>query len=160
MAKAKSLTGVIVCREDFMRHVDQSGDCWLWTGVRNRPGYGYYRGLRAHRVSYWLHQQVDPGVLEVCHHCDNPPCVNPNHLFLGDAKANAEDRHRKGRSTKMVCEDHTSAKLNNAQVMEIRRQLAEGRLLQREIAAIYGIDQSQVSNIKLNKYWRALDAAA
>lgn len=79
------------------------GACWTWTGVCRR-GYGIIerhddteRVLLAHRVSWTIANGAIPDGLLVCHKCDNPPCVNPDHLFLGDHKANAADMIAKGR---------------------------------------------------------------
>ena len=81
--------------------VTESG-CWLWLGAWSWNGYGYieYRKkkLRAHRVSWELHRGAIAGGLHVCHQCDVPACVNPDHLFLGTRGDNMLDCHRKGRS--------------------------------------------------------------
>lgn len=77
--------------------------CWEWSGARTRDGYGNVthgrKSMLAHRLSYEFHYGVAPGKLLVCHHCDNPPCIRPDHLFLGDQTANMADMARKGRST-------------------------------------------------------------
>src|SRR5437867_3576800 len=86
---------------------DISG-CWLWTGIKNGDGYGLLsfgtppnRKYRmAHRVSFELVKGSIPNGLCVCHHCDNPSCVNPAHLFLGTKKDNSEDSVRKGRAVR------------------------------------------------------------
>jgi len=86
----------------FWKKVDKSGDCWLWISGRDRPGgYGQFscagKQIRAHRYSWELHNGSIPEGLWVLHRCDNPPCVNPAHLFIGDRKANMDDAAAKGR---------------------------------------------------------------
>lgn len=80
--------------------VNKETGCWEWFGCLNKSGYGKfcYKGkhILAHRYS-WIKHKGDIGKLFVCHHCDNPPCVNPNHLFLGTAKDNTQDCIKKGR---------------------------------------------------------------
>lgn len=78
--------------------------CWRWTAALNENGYGVIRtggktpgNTLAHRLSYRIHYNVDPGDLDVCHRCDTPSCVNPNHLFLGTHKENMHDSINKGR---------------------------------------------------------------
>lgn len=83
-------------------HRPELGPCWLWTGARDRGGYGQFSG-RAHRWSWLIHHGYRPGHgLFVCHHCDNPPCVRPDHLFLGTASDNARDMVAKGRQGRRV----------------------------------------------------------
>ncbi len=89
--------------ERFWLRVDRSGDCWEWTGARQGRGYGKVgvgkaKSALAHRVSYELSNGPIPDGMIVCHRCDNPPCVRPDHLFLGDDLANALDRESKGRN--------------------------------------------------------------
>ncbi len=85
----------------FWSRVDNSGDCWLWTGVIKDGGYGlvffHKRKYLAHRLSYRLVWGPFKGSLFVLHRCDNPPCVNPAHLFLGTHEDNIEDMFAKGR---------------------------------------------------------------
>jgi len=89
----------------FWRQVKVSEDgCWLWTGPKCTNGYGMMYAhpkpnLLVHRFSWTIHHALDiPPKACVLHHCDNPPCVRPDHLFLGDAKANTQDMLKKKRN--------------------------------------------------------------
>jgi HNH endonuclease/Helix-turn-helix domain len=84
----------------FWGHVAKSDGCWEWTGIRTVAGYGRCGkgGVRAHRVSYELTYGPIPDMMHVLHRCDNPPCVNPNHLFLGAQADNMRDMAQKGRA--------------------------------------------------------------
>ena len=86
----------------FWARVQKSDGCWLWEGARSDVNYGLHwtdekRLEGAHRFSYRLHHGDIPSGLMVCHHCDNPPCVNPEHLFMGTVLDNMRDMIRKGR---------------------------------------------------------------
>lgn len=74
-------------------------ECWEYKTATSHYGQFWFRNrnLSAHRVAYYLHTQEDPGELQICHTCDNPPCCNPAHLFKGTQKDNMEDKCRKGR---------------------------------------------------------------
>lgn len=141
------------------------GPCWLWAGGGfDRNGYGRYtlknynnqrsERIFAHRLSWILIRGPIPGTLRVLHHCDNPPCVRPDHLFLGTLKDNVQDCMAKGRYVSMVGKGstHIMAKLTEAQVLEIRK-LAEEGWLQREIGARYGVKQSLISRIVNRRIW-------
>lgn len=92
-------------QERFWSQVDKSGECWVWTGTRTRDGYGKigyrvdgrYLSLRAHRVSWALHRGPVPKGRSVLHHCDNPACVRPEHLYLGSQADNMRDLRVRGR---------------------------------------------------------------
>ena len=91
--------------DTFMRKINVSpSGCWEWTGIRNREGYGIYnmsnltRSRLAHRISFALHIGPPLKDSKVCHHCDNPPCVNPSHLFIGRDEDNVRDMWEKKRS--------------------------------------------------------------
>jgi hypothetical protein len=88
----------------FWPRVAKAGadDCWEWQGPREPAGYGrliYQGNVRAHRVAWFLTYGPIPKGLAVCHHCDNPPCCNPGHLYLTTQSQNIKDRARKGRTS-------------------------------------------------------------
>jgi hypothetical protein len=91
----------LTTKQRFLTNVDKRNGCWLWQTRKDRRGYGqffYKRGVHsAHRISYMIFKGEIGEGLFVCHKCDNPPCVNPDHLFLGTAKDNMHDMLAKGR---------------------------------------------------------------
>lgn len=135
----------------FWDRVDRSGNCWLWTGHRNVDGYGTVRisgrMQKAHRVAWQMaHGPISPN-LHVLHRCDNPPCVNPAHLFLGTNHDNVIDRHTKGRSKNLDRgERHPKAKLTSALVAEMRSLRTAG-WTQIRLAQYFGVSRGNVSKI-------------
>lgn len=129
--------------------VTQTG-CWEWVRGRSKAGYGMLRDpvkrtmVTAHRVAFEHHNGPIPPKAHICHTCDNPPCCNPEHLWLGTASDNSRDMVLKGRST---------SPLTPGQVSEIRGLLQQ-RVRQVDIAALFGVTQSCVSLIKLGKTWK------
>ena len=130
--------------------------CWEWTGSKLPKGYGLlgmkdpdgkWRPKGAHRISYILYKGPIPEGMEVCHECDNPSCVNPNHLWLGTGKQNAEDMVEKGRSTKG--ERNPSSKLTVEQVEAIKIDTR----VHDQIAPDYGVSRSLISQIKRGVIW-------
>jgi hypothetical protein len=89
----------------FFKKVTKTDSCWIWTGTKNTAGYGMFyiklRGYRAHRISWELANKTPiPDGKLICHSCDNPPCVNPAHLWPGTDKENRWDSILKGRAKK------------------------------------------------------------
>lgn len=149
-------------QERFWAKVDRRGsdECWEWQGTRHDAyGYGVFHrsdgSTRAHRIAYELTSGPVPDGLLVCHHCDNPPCVNPAHLFLGTSTDNNRDRDAKGRAASTVGELNGSAKLTEADVNRIRELLASGRS-DRSIAREYGVGPTQIGRIRTGRLWQHL----
>ena len=110
--------------------------------------------LRAHRVSWELSIGTIPQGLHVLHSCDNPPCVNPAHLFLGTNDDNIADRHRKGRSRggSLKGEAHPNSRLSAQDVLHIRNGLAAGESLY-DMATHFGVTESHIWRIGKRKAW-------
>lgn len=143
----------------FWSHVSiVSGECWRWRGgKRGQYGVFFYQGKRegAHRVSFIINFGPIPRDRDVLHRCDNPLCVNPDHLFLGTHAENMHDMKAKGRA-KAPCGDKANAgKLNTEQVRQIREYLKMG-LSQRTIADFYGVSSAAISNIHTGTTWNHL----
>ena len=138
-------------QERFQRSAPGSGEgCWEWTGTRAATGYGvlYVHGKQvgAHRFAWErANRRSVPAGMHVCHTCDNPICVRPDHLFLGTPVDNAHDMWRKGRNPSG--ERHGMAKLSDAEVAEMRRVRVEEGLLHRELAERFGVCKGTVEKI-------------
>ena len=146
----------------FWSRVDKSGDCWVWTAATTNGGYGVIRDtgrngkiIRAHRLSWELHNGPIPAGIEVCHRCDNPPCVNPAHLFLGTHQDNVTDTVNKGRASGGGPRGslHHQAKLTEAQVVDIRARHTAGAASQRQLAREYGVDRRAIHQVVYRKTW-------
>jgi len=142
----------------FWARVLKTETCWVWQGAVDKDGYGAcsYVGepnKKVHQLAYEeLVGQIPEG-FGVCHTCDNPPCVRPEHLFLGTQADNLADMRAKGRQVRG--EQHGMRKLNESDVINIRL-LKQERVPQWRIAKWYNITDSAVSNIIRNKRWAHL----
>lgn len=136
-------------------------DCWEWTAYRQKQGYGCfsYHGIQrlAHRASWELHFGRIPSGKDILHKCDNPPCVNPSHLFIGDDFINQQDRVAKGRHKGVAWdqrgEANKCAKLTDETVFAIRAKYTGKRGEQRIFSKRYGVCQSLISQIVNRKIW-------
>lgn len=142
----------------FWRRVHKTEGCWIWPTL-NRAGYGKFQVcgklLLAHRVAWQLSNgdaDLDPHAM-ICHHCDNPACVRPDHLFLGDARANAADREAKGRSASRVGEKNGRAKLTWEQVNAIRELALLQDVSASVLAARFGVSKGTVTDIVSGRHW-------
>lgn len=136
----------------------QPDECWIWPMSTDEKGYGRVRlGTKeysAHRLSYEVHNGPIPNGLFVCHKCDNSICVNPHHLFLGTPKDNSADMVKKDRQAKG--ERINKGKFVEADIIEIRRLAGQG-VQSKDIAALFGMDTSTVSEIINRKTWRHIE---
>src|SRR5690349_6136897 len=120
--------------ERFWSKVDRSRDdtCWVWKAGRDRAGYGQFwvydrgRSIGAHRIAYELINGPIPEGMFVCHTCDNPPCCNPTHLFVGTPADNTTDRDQKGRLHAPEGSRHGGALLTEDSVKEMKLLYAQG----------------------------------
>jgi hypothetical protein len=143
----------------FWALVEKTEGCWLWRGTLDSKGYGRFRlGGRSfhrrhfvHRISYQLAHGPIPPELLVCHHCDRPACVRPDHLFLGTQADNIADRDAKGR--KLIGEAAPKARLTEQDVTQIRARCAEGES-RSELAREFGVAKVTVQAIVRRRNWR------
>lgn len=164
---AEEATPPEVDAASFWRRATTGEGCWTWQeGVGGR-GYGRVHGAAygvpttlAHRVAWVLAGNPDPGELCVLHHCDNPPCIRPDHLFLGTRGDNSADMMQKGRHRVSRNPEHFTkgsrngrAKLAEEQVVELRKRAIAGEHYS-TLAAAYGITPSRANGIILGNGWR------
>jgi len=143
--------------------VERPNGCWEWTAGRNPSGYGIFtvtisayrtHTFLAHRFAFEISTATEiPHNTFVCHHCDNPPCVNPAHLFLGDRKANARDMVAKGREARGDNGRHGIAKLTPVAVISIRESYASGQRL-RALTRQYGVSARTLLSLVRGETWR------
>lgn len=157
--------------EVFWERVNKSADadgCWEWTGIRG--GYTGMYGLMiyanqrayAHRLSWTLHNNRPiPKGMYICHHCDNPICVRPDHLFLGTAKDNSQDMVRKGRSATgprpnsyglQAGSKNSQSKLCERDIVEIRERRAQGDSY-KDLSEAYGVHRITIAAIVKRTLW-------
>lgn len=133
--------------------INENG-CWLWTGCTKQFDYGVVRAKRknylAHRLAYEIFKNELPGNKYVCHSCDTPRCINPDHLFLGTQTENMFDAKTKKRMKSG--EDHYSTKLSKKDVEEIR-VLVGMKFSQRKLAKLFSVSQSCIGQIARKQRW-------
>lgn len=149
--------------DKFWDKVDKTSDCWEWVGYREKTNYGRvsFRGnnkMLTHRVSWILTNGEIPNDLCVLHRCDNPPCVNPEHLFLGTIADNNADRDRKGRwkENGIKGSQHWRSKIDESDVRVIKGLISVGTK-QRAIARFFDMSEQAIGDIKAGRRWRHVE---
>jgi len=158
---------------DFKKRIkEMPSGCWEWQGARSVYNYGHLKVgskyWKAHRYMYMMTYGPIPEGLCVCHHCDNPPCVNPAHLYLGTIAENTRDAGLRGRMQKGAAhvwarrpdlvrrgERHHNAKLTADDVIELRR-LAKQGWSNVQLADRFKLSLPHVSDVKLGKKWACI----
>lgn len=128
-------------------------DCWIWKGSKCSKGYGHFsmrqsgveiKTYSAHRISWAIeNNSIIPEKMMICHTCDNPSCVNPNHLYLGTGFDNNKDTVNRGRANRKSGNDCSWSKLTENDVLDIRSSNDS----QTSLAKKYGVSQPHISRI-------------
>lgn len=144
--------------ERFWSKVEKTETCWEWTASTSHGGYGFIGIGRkgkvryAHRYSWIIHFGKIPKGLLVLHKCDNPPCVNPNHLFLGTQKDNMIDAVLKKRIA--TGEKNGRSKLTENKVDAIRKMYAAGNITMDVLSRLFGVNRQSIGHVINNKTWK------
>jgi hypothetical protein len=143
----------------FTGHTHRGEGCWVWCSVTLNTGYGLFRvwpgrrQLLAHRVAWEIAHGPIPAGLQVCHRCDNPCCVRPDHLFLGTHAENSGDMVAKGRSAKGEHTNHT--RLTATDVQRMRALYAAGHFATKSAAAArFGVSIPTAHSVLGRKTWK------
>lgn len=138
--------------DEFGRWFAKGDGCWEWTGALDKDGYGVFsyagKTYRAPKIALELDGRPVPEGLYACHHCDNQPCVRPDHLYPGTPTQNMEDAKSRGR----LASGSRRSRLSEADVVAIRASTDTHSA----IAAMFGVSRAAISLIKERKTWRHL----
>lgn len=160
--------------ERFWEKVHKTETCWFWVGSRSAKGYGFlgccavhnFKLLRASRVSWEIHFGEIPPSRYVLHHCDNPPCVRPDHLFLGTNSDNQRDSVRKGRHGSITKPQRTArgerlpqSRLTEKKVIEMRKRYLAGGVTYQELGEAYGVGHVTALRAVTGVSWAKLPGA-
>lgn len=145
--------------------INSVSGCWEWVGAKRR-GYGRLtvgsrvdgsrRSVSAHRLSYELTCGEIPSGMYVCHRCDNPSCINPEHLFLGSLQDNIKDREKKRRNITFVGEELHNAKLTRKDVRDARWERTYRGTSFQKIADKYGVSKKTIQSAIAGETWKCV----
>lgn len=145
-------------QERFEKFFSKADGCWEWAAYKTKQGYGRFgyggEKVYAHRIAWEIYVGEIPAGMCVCHHCDNPSCVNPAHLFIGTHTDNMRDCANKGRNytESQVGESNNNAKLTYERVVAIRAMRRDG-VKNAVLAKEFGVSKSTVSSITQHHIW-------
>jgi len=142
----------------FFSKIKKTNNCWLWIASKRQGkramGYGQFETGYAHRASWEIHNGKIPSGMLILHKCDNPPCVNPDHLFLGTYQDNENDKKIKSRQARGCAIG--SSKYNEIDILGVKLLLAL-KHNQSKLSRLLGISQSHISRISKNETWSHLN---
>lgn len=141
--------------ESLLKKTERHGDCLVWKLAKNAYGYGKAANGKggwslAHRAAWKAVNGEIPKGIEVCHRCDNPACINPDHLFLGTHSDNMADMKAKGRAKGLVGEANHKSRLSESEVVEIFTSNDPTKV----IAVRFGVSVCLVGQIKRGVAWK------
>lgn len=149
-------------KDRFFEKVKRTSGCWIWMASLDHQGYGQfaittlsgsgnYKPYKAHRIAWELRYGPIKNGLHVCHKCDNRKCVNPDHLFLGNIQDNMNDKLLKGRQPRG--EKCYNSKLNELNVLEIRKLYATKTITMKKIGEKFGVSMSSIRQLLSGRSW-------
>lgn len=174
VAKVRKTCGEKTCTADLKRRnakgqagsirkrfeskfVKRESGCWEWIGSKGKHGYGVMvvdgKSLRANRLAFKVYNKPLSEEQLACHHCDNPSCVNPDHLYAGTGLTNAYDRISRGRSASHVGELNELSKLTDDAVIYIRNAWRKERVRQSDLAQMFDVSPSLISKVVNHHVW-------
>lgn len=142
------------------KFIEHQNGCWVWVACTNSDGYGQLRvkgkSEKAHRISWEIYNDRKiPSTFIICHTCDNPSCVNPNHLVCRDNQWNADDKYAKGRGHHPKGEDLPKAKLTWAEVEMIRAlYVVKNKTTRQELADSFNVSEGTIQDIVYRRTWK------
>lgn len=155
--------------QEFLNSIDRSlgeNGCWLWRKGKTSKGYGSvavkgYRSNLAHRIAWAIaFGEIPPSSICICHHCDDPACCNPEHLFPGDRSLNNKDKTAKGRNVSpgIFGSKNPMAKLTEEKVIQIKAKYRTGRFTYQSLADRFRVSPALVGLVITGKIWKEVQS--